>query len=353
MNDFWRRLLELERRQLLTARGQDDLINQVKQMSNSVKSLSENFPYQAYTREMNYPWRIKTLTAKASFDNPTVRFQQTYIASMPGDPQGTMNYFNFYDGKIFQEMKRTKAMMINNSFTSTSTWGHVNTGSRATVIVYNADGTPSLDNNGKVITVTDLTCWPWPFDYNITIPGVNYSNTWYATYLNDPRPDWFAMFMPSVIWPPVQPARPVAASTTDWFETPETCGASGKWNYLYSYGGITPTYNIASDSVTWTHGNLFVPIDSGQTNWGDSSLIQASAFCGKLGSVQQGIPRAGTRVGATVTFDLHAIPAGSMWQGGPGTTTIPATFRFLEVNSNGLEIPLIVSTPATVTLTWT
>jgi hypothetical protein len=40
MNDFWRRLVELERRQLLTARGQEESINQAKGLSNQVQGLS-------------------------------------------------------------------------------------------------------------------------------------------------------------------------------------------------------------------------------------------------------------------------------------------------------------------------
>ena len=40
MNDFWRRLLELERRQLLTARGQEEYVNQAKSLSNQVQGLS-------------------------------------------------------------------------------------------------------------------------------------------------------------------------------------------------------------------------------------------------------------------------------------------------------------------------
>ena len=40
MNDFWRRLVELERRQLLTARGQEESINQAKSLSNQVQALS-------------------------------------------------------------------------------------------------------------------------------------------------------------------------------------------------------------------------------------------------------------------------------------------------------------------------
>lgn len=40
MNDFWRRLLELERRQLLTARGQEESASRVKQLSNQVQELS-------------------------------------------------------------------------------------------------------------------------------------------------------------------------------------------------------------------------------------------------------------------------------------------------------------------------
>lgn len=351
MNDLTRRQLEMERRVYRL----EDLADKELARSNAAMMAAQylgNVLTLEWTPPPPFVWKIKTLKAQALFDTPAVRYSQAYWATLQGSPLGSINYFNLHDGKVFEEMRREKSHMVASSSLSSAAWGHLN-GERAT------DATDPLN------PVKDLTVWPWPFDPNTTQPGVNWPNVWYATYLNDPAPDWFTMGGSSAGWPPSQPLRPVGWPTIDWFGAgPQNTystqyGVAPREQYLYSTGGITPSYQSVNHTVTWSHGNLYQPIEwSGSSNvsWGDTSRLPANAFCGKIGALDKIASNGGRtfyRAGAAVYFNAHAIPAGTLWQGGPGTVTIPATFIMLEIDPYFLEVPTAFTSPASVKLTWT
>ncbi|CAB5206999.1 hypothetical protein UFOVP184_10 [uncultured Caudovirales phage] len=359
-NEFWRRLVEMERRQ---QRAQDMQMTLEEQSAVIVNGgyRGGNFvpPWRLYDlgtgfkENPDYPWKIKSLKAQASFDTPAIRFQQAYYATVSNEWLG---YFNMHDGTLFEEMRREKSHMVSSYSYSSAQWGHIDYGGR---VGYTAQ-TASL--------IQDRTCWPWPFDPEITQPGVNWSNIWYATYLNDPAPDWYTMGGSSAGWPPSQPNRPVSGFSIDWFGADPSVnystqfGSAPRGRYLHSIGGITPSYNWIDHTVTWRHGGLYrARENTGSVAIGQYDISDSSAFCGKVGVIDVYNPSIGRdtrfRSGAIVTFNNHSIPAGRLWQGSPGTVTIPATFTFLEIGplliNNGTTYDFhYVQSPASVKLTW-
>ena len=349
----------------------EDLVEKELLRSNAAMMATEylgNVLTLEWAQPPPFVWKIKTLKAQAIFTMPALAFPEQFYYWTFGTSTPVVAFYIIEptapaaggvapDKKLLYQMELNKKYSVSNAFQATAdTWSHIDTGHRASKPITLPDGTPS--------TVVDQTCWPWDFDPDITQPGQNWSNVWHVTQLADPQPsDFPAGNLVGDKWPPNQPPRAPYRNVfqVDWFGTsPENRTDAQTDQKFFTTGGIWPTYNASDNTVTWAHGSIVTCNELSSASSG-GGLISTYALCGRVGAGSQynRVTKRDTRFigGVTISFKTHRIPAGNLWQGGPGTYDIPATLRLSEVaqvsDAAGNNIFSYSATDAIVRLTWT
>ena len=136
MNDFWRRLLELERRQLATARGQDESYGQIVKLKQDSSDLSKavfgdpededgtaptdpGWPCGlfAFYGILEYGYLDSTIGIVNSSvtDKPSIENIQDFRISQFTDSTGTLRQFRGASGWYFQAAASTSLVRVNNT----------------------------------------------------------------------------------------------------------------------------------------------------------------------------------------------------------------------------------------------